>query len=53
LEFSDEVIGVGLSGPDSAEVGDLSTVILSDIRDRDGVFMDIKPDVECARLVHG
>jgi hypothetical protein len=52
-ECSDEVIEVGLSRPDGAKVGDLSTVVLSDICDRDGVCMDIKTNVECARLVHG
>jgi hypothetical protein len=52
-EFSAEVIDVGLSRPDGSEVGDLSPVVLSDIRDRNGVLMDIKTDVACARLVHG
>jgi hypothetical protein len=53
VECSDEVIEVGLSCPDGAEGGDLSTVVLSDLRDRDGVFMDIEPDVKRARLAHG
>jgi hypothetical protein len=53
LEFADEVIDGGLSRPEGAEIGDLSTVVLSDIRDRAGVLMDIHADVERARLVHG
>jgi hypothetical protein len=53
LEFSDEVVDVGLSCPDGAEVGDLSTVILSDIGNSDRLFMDIHSDVERARLWHG
>jgi hypothetical protein len=53
LAFSDEAIDVGLSRSDGPEVGDLSTVVLRDIRDRDGFFMDIEPDVQRARLAHG
>jgi hypothetical protein len=53
LEFSDQVIDVGLSRPDGSEVGNLSTVVLSDISDRDGFFMDIETDVKRARLAHG
>jgi hypothetical protein len=53
LACSDEVIDVGLSRPEGAKVGDFSTVVLRDIRDRDGLFMDIKTDVECARVVQG
>ena len=41
------------SRPDGSEVGDLRTIGVSDRRDRDGVFMDVKLDVECVRLIHG
>jgi hypothetical protein len=53
LACADEGIEVGLSRPDGAEVGDLSTVVLRDIRDRARVLMDSHADVERARLVHG
>jgi hypothetical protein len=53
LACADEVIDVNLSRPDGAEVGDLSTVVLRDICNRDRVLMDIHADVERARLVHG
>jgi hypothetical protein len=53
LACSDEVIDVGLSRPEGSEVGDLSTVVLRDIRNRDGLFMDIEADVKRARLAHG
>jgi hypothetical protein len=35
MECSDEVIDVGWARPDGAKVGDFSTVVLSDLRDRD------------------
>jgi hypothetical protein len=52
LEFAGEVVDIGLCRPDGADGGDLSTVILRDICDRNGVFMDIETDLECARLCH-
>jgi hypothetical protein len=53
LACADAVLDVGLPRPDGAEVGDLSTVVLRDRRDRDRVLMDIPADGERARLVHG
>jgi hypothetical protein len=53
LECADAVIDVGLSRPDGAEVGALSTVVLRDRRDRERVFMDIQANGKGARLVHG
>jgi hypothetical protein len=53
LACADQVIDVGWSRPDGAEGGDLSTVVLRDIRDREGVFMGIETDVKRARLAHG
>ena len=35
------------------EVDDLGVVVLGDIGDGDGVFVDIQSDVKRARLAHG
>jgi hypothetical protein len=43
-ELARELIEVGLSGADRAEVSDFGTVIVSDIGDRDGVFVNIQTD---------
>ena len=40
LGLARELIDVGLAGADSAEVSDFGTVIVSDIGDRDGVFVN-------------
>jgi hypothetical protein len=53
LQATDEVVDVTLSRPDVAEGDDLGVVVLGSISDRDGFFMDIQPDLERARLVHG
>jgi hypothetical protein len=44
LKLAPELIEVGWSGPDRAEVSDFSTVIGSDIGDRDGVLVHIQTD---------
>jgi hypothetical protein len=51
--LADEVINVTLAGADAAEVVDLSIVLFGDIGHRDGLFVDIQTDVECARVTHG
>jgi hypothetical protein len=53
LELAGEVIDVDLSCADGPKGDDLGAMILSDIGDRDGVFVDIHTDVKRARLVHG
>jgi hypothetical protein len=53
LHLADEVINVILTGANAAEIGDLGAMILSDIGDRDRVFVDIHADEECVRLRHG
>jgi hypothetical protein len=52
-QLTDEVIDVTLSRANGPERGDLSTVILRDIRHRDGVLMDIQTEVACVRVCHG
>jgi hypothetical protein len=60
----DQVLGVGLQrahewihvdvpGADRAEIDDLSIVLVGDIGHRNGLFVDIQTDVECARVIHG
>jgi hypothetical protein len=53
LELSGELIDVTVARADSPEIDHLSAVVLRDIRDSDGFFMDIETDIECARLWHG
>jgi hypothetical protein len=53
LELSGELIDVTVARAESPEIDDLRTVVLRDIRDRDGFFMDIETDRECARLCQG
>jgi hypothetical protein len=56
LQLTHELIDVGLPGADGAEVSDLGIVIVSDIGDRDGLFMDINANekrIERGRLCHG
>jgi hypothetical protein len=40
-----------LPSTDGAEIGDFSAVILSDIGDGDGLFVDIHPDEKRVKLV--
>jgi hypothetical protein len=53
LQPSDQLIDVTLARPDVAEGDALGTVILGSIRHGKSIFVDIKTDVECARLCHG
>ena len=53
LQFTDEWIDVTLPRANGPEIDDLSTVLLSDISNRDGFFMDIQTDGECVRVCHG
>ncbi|MCI0627703.1 MAG: hypothetical protein L0387_39640 [Acidobacteria bacterium] len=53
VELADELINVGLAGPDGTEVAHLGVLRIADIGDRDGLLMDIQTDVECARVFYG
>jgi hypothetical protein len=53
LHFTDELIDVTLTGPNGAQVGYLSAMVLGDIRHGNRIFVDIHSDEECARLRHG
>jgi hypothetical protein len=53
LQLTDEWIDGTLTRANGPERGDLSPSILSDIRHRDGFFMDIQTDVECVSVCHG
>jgi len=56
LEFAHELIDVGLPGTNGAEVSNFSTVIVRDIGDRVGFFVNIHPDEKRSgrgRLCHG
>jgi hypothetical protein len=52
-ERADEWIEVTRTRAHDPERGDLSPVIVSDIRHRDGLLMDNQTDVTRARLAHG
>jgi hypothetical protein len=53
LERTDEVIDVTVSGAETAKGDGLGVMIFRDISNRDGLFMDIHPDVKHAGLLHG
>jgi hypothetical protein len=53
LQPTDELIDVTLAHPDVPEGDDLGTVIFSSIGNGKRIFVNIKTDVECARLCHG
>jgi hypothetical protein len=53
LQLTDELIEVTLTRANGPEIGDLSTLILSDRGHRDGFFMDIQTAVECVSVCHG
>jgi hypothetical protein len=53
LELAGELIDVGLSCADAPKGDDLGAVILRDIGDRDGFFVDIQANVKRAKLAHG
>jgi hypothetical protein len=53
LQPTDELIDVTLACADAAEGDDLSTVISVNGGNGNRLFVDIKTDGECARLVHG
>jgi hypothetical protein len=52
-QLTDALIDGTLTRANGPERGDLSTVILSDRRHRDGFLMDIQTDVECVSGCHG
>jgi hypothetical protein len=49
----DELIDVTLARPDMPEGDDLGIVILGGIGHGKRIFVDLKTDVECARLWYG
>ena len=53
LQPTDECIDVTLSRTDVSEGDDLGVRFVGDVSDGNGLFMNISPDVEGARLVHG
>jgi len=53
LQLTEEVIDITLAGTNVAKGDDLGVVVLGDIGNGNGLFVDIQTDVECARLVHG
>jgi hypothetical protein len=53
LQLTNEWIDGTLTRANGPERGDLSPLILSDIRHRDGFFMDIQTNVEGVRVCHG
>ena len=53
LQLPDELVDRTLPGPDRAQRDDVRAIVLSNIGDRDGLFMDIHADVARARLCHG
>lgn len=50
LHLAEALIDVALAGTDGPQVGALSSMVLSDIRHGDRIFVDIHADKECARL---
>jgi hypothetical protein len=53
LARAGEVIDGGLSCAEGPEGDDLGAVLLSDLGDRDGVFVDSQAHVKRAKLAHG
>jgi hypothetical protein len=53
LELADEVIEVDVSGANGAKVDDVGVMIFGNIGHRDGIFVHVQPNLECARLWHG
>jgi hypothetical protein len=53
LEHATELIDVTLTRANAPKLADLSPLILSDKRNCNGPFMDIKTGVKRARLAHG
>jgi hypothetical protein len=56
LELAHEVSDVDVAGANGTQVSDRDAVIVRDIGDSDGVFVDIHPDekrVGRGRLCHG
>jgi hypothetical protein len=51
--LADEVVHVTWACADGTEGGDLGTVLLSDVGNRNRLFMGISSDVKRARLRHG
>jgi hypothetical protein len=53
VQLPNELIDVGLSRANGAEVNDLRVMISRNVGDRNRFFMDIHSDVERGRLGHG
>jgi hypothetical protein len=53
LKLADEVIDVDVSRADGAKGDDVRVMIVRDVSHREGLFVDIHPDGQCARLAHG
>ena len=53
LQPPDELLDVTLARPDMPEGDNLGTVIFGGRGNGESIFVDIKIDVECARLCHG
>jgi hypothetical protein len=53
LQPPEKLIEVTLARPDGAEGDDFGPVLLGSIRHGKRIFVDIKTDVEGARLCHG
>ena len=53
VEPADELVDVGLAGPDGTEVEDLGVLRIGNLGNRNGLLMDIQTDVQCARVFHG
>jgi hypothetical protein len=53
LHLADEVVNVTLAGADGPRVDDLGGMVFGNMGDRDGIFVHIQPNIECARLAHG
>jgi hypothetical protein len=53
LQPANKFIDIALSRTDVSKGDNLGVRFLGDVGDGNGLFMNISPDVECARLVHG
>jgi hypothetical protein len=47
------LIDVALSSTHGAQEDDLGGMVFGHLGDRDGIFVPIQPNLECARLAHG
>jgi hypothetical protein len=53
LQPAEKFIASALARPEVAKGDDLGVRCVGDVRNGNGLFMNISPDVECARRVHG